>query len=63
MDLAGWRAGSQESVLAKALSGSSDPLNAEENGTGKKSNHSSPEKRKVHQVQSMQASMECSHAD
>lgn len=49
MDLAGWRVSSQESVAAKAASGSSDPLNAEENGAGKRSSHSSPEKRKVQQ--------------
>lgn len=47
MDLTGWRANGQESVPAKTMSGSSDPLHAEEDGAEKKSSHSSPEKRKV----------------
>uniref|UniRef100_A0A3Q3WGN7 C-Jun-amino-terminal kinase-interacting protein 3 n=1 Tax=Mola mola TaxID=94237 RepID=A0A3Q3WGN7_MOLML len=49
VDLTGWRAGSQEP--AKALSGGSDPLNAEEDRAGKKSSHSSPEKRKSKELQ------------
>ncbi|XP_045931021.1 C-Jun-amino-terminal kinase-interacting protein 3 isoform X9 [Micropterus dolomieu] len=51
VDLTGWRASSQESVPAKAPSGSSDPLHAEEDGAGKKSSHSSPEKRKSKELQ------------
>ncbi|XP_076608987.1 C-Jun-amino-terminal kinase-interacting protein 3 isoform X17 [Chaetodon auriga] len=51
VDLTGWRASTQESVPAKALSGSSDPLHAEEDGAGKKSSHSSPEKRKSKELQ------------
>ncbi|XP_063759666.1 C-Jun-amino-terminal kinase-interacting protein 3 isoform X5 [Eleginops maclovinus] len=51
VDLTGWRASCQESALAKAPSGGSDPLHAEENGGGKKSSHSSPEKRKSKELQ------------
>ncbi|XP_071330159.1 C-Jun-amino-terminal kinase-interacting protein 3 isoform X21 [Trachinotus anak] len=51
VDLTGWRASSQESVPAKALSGSSDPLHAEEDGADKKSSHNSPEKRKSKELQ------------
>lgn len=51
VDLTGWKASSQEVVPAKALSGGSDPLHAEENGGGKKSSHSSPEKRKSKELQ------------
>ncbi|XP_019129823.1 C-Jun-amino-terminal kinase-interacting protein 3 isoform X10 [Larimichthys crocea] len=51
VDLTGWRASSQESLPAKAPSGSSDPLHAEENGGGKKSSHNSPEKRKSKELQ------------
>ncbi|XP_073350363.1 C-Jun-amino-terminal kinase-interacting protein 3 [Pagrus major] len=51
VDLTGWRVSSQESVPAKALSGSSDPLHAEEDGAGRKSSHSSPEKRKSKELQ------------
>uniref|UniRef100_A0A671VRM1 C-Jun-amino-terminal kinase-interacting protein 3 n=1 Tax=Sparus aurata TaxID=8175 RepID=A0A671VRM1_SPAAU len=51
VDLTGWRASSQESVPAKAPSGSSDPLHAEEDGAGRKSSHSSPEKRKSKELQ------------
>ncbi|XP_041812542.1 C-Jun-amino-terminal kinase-interacting protein 3 isoform X6 [Chelmon rostratus] len=51
VDLTGWRASSQEAVPAKAPSGSSDPLHAEEDGAGKKSSHSSPEKRKSKELQ------------
>uniref|UniRef100_A0A8C4IKC8 C-Jun-amino-terminal kinase-interacting protein 3 n=1 Tax=Dicentrarchus labrax TaxID=13489 RepID=A0A8C4IKC8_DICLA len=47
VDLTGWRASSQESVPAKAPSGSTDPLHADDDGAGKKSSHSSPEKRKT----------------
>uniref|UniRef100_A0A4W6BLF5 Mitogen-activated protein kinase 8 interacting protein 3 n=1 Tax=Lates calcarifer TaxID=8187 RepID=A0A4W6BLF5_LATCA len=51
VDLTGWRACTQESVPPKALSGSSDPLHAEEDGADKKSSHSSPEKRKSKELQ------------
>ncbi|XP_032394556.1 C-Jun-amino-terminal kinase-interacting protein 3 isoform X5 [Etheostoma spectabile] len=51
VDLTGWRASNQESAPAKAPSGGSDPLHAEENGAGKKSSHSSPEKRKSKELQ------------
>ncbi|XP_034749971.1 C-Jun-amino-terminal kinase-interacting protein 3 isoform X6 [Etheostoma cragini] len=51
VDLTGWRASNQELVPAKAPSGGSDPLHAEENGAGKKSSHSSPEKRKSKELQ------------
>ncbi|XP_036945659.1 C-Jun-amino-terminal kinase-interacting protein 3 isoform X19 [Acanthopagrus latus] len=51
VDLTGWRASSQESVPAKAPSGSGDPLHAEEDGAGRKSSHSSPEKRKSKELQ------------
>lgn len=60
VDLTGWRAGSQEP--AKALSGGSDPLNAEEDRAGKKSSHSSPEKRKVRRVRATDSRSERSHA-
>ncbi|KAM4530971.1 C-Jun-amino-terminal kinase-interacting protein 3 isoform 11-T11 [Odontesthes bonariensis] len=50
VDLTGWRASSQD-VPAKALSGSGDPLHAEEDGSDKKSNHTSPEKRKSKELQ------------
>ncbi|XP_068435330.1 C-Jun-amino-terminal kinase-interacting protein 3 isoform X11 [Clinocottus analis] len=50
VDLTGWRASSQE-LVAKALLGGSDPLHADENGVGKKSSHSSPEKRKSKELQ------------
>nr|XP_046271209.1 C-Jun-amino-terminal kinase-interacting protein 3 isoform X18 [Scatophagus argus] len=53
VDLTGWKANSQESVTAKAPSGSSDPLQADENGAGKKNNHSSPEKRKSKELHEM----------
>ncbi|XP_035510455.1 C-Jun-amino-terminal kinase-interacting protein 3 isoform X11 [Morone saxatilis] len=51
VDLTGWRASSQESVPAKVPSGSTDPLHADDDGTGKKSSHSSPEKRKSKELQ------------
>ncbi|KAM8845017.1 C-Jun-amino-terminal kinase-interacting protein 3 isoform 19-T19 [Spinachia spinachia] len=51
VDLTGWRACGQESVPAKAPSGSGDPLHAEENGAGRKSSHGSPEKRKSKELQ------------
>ncbi|XP_039977095.1 C-Jun-amino-terminal kinase-interacting protein 3 isoform X11 [Xiphias gladius] len=51
VDLTGWRASSLESVPAKSLSGSSDPLHAEEEGADKKSSHNSPEKRKSKELQ------------
>ncbi|XP_037332430.2 C-Jun-amino-terminal kinase-interacting protein 3 isoform X18 [Pungitius pungitius] len=51
VDLTGWRASSQESLAAKAASGGSDPLHAEENAAGKKSSHGSPEKRKSKELQ------------
>ncbi|XP_056256886.1 C-Jun-amino-terminal kinase-interacting protein 3 isoform X22 [Seriola aureovittata] len=51
VDLTGWRASSQESLPAKALSGSSDPLHAEEDGVEKKNSHTSPEKRKSKELQ------------
>ncbi|XP_067332275.1 C-Jun-amino-terminal kinase-interacting protein 3 isoform X6 [Channa argus] len=51
VDLTGWRASSLESVAAKAASGSSDPLHAEEDGADKKSSHNSPEKRKSKELQ------------
>ncbi|XP_034567850.1 C-Jun-amino-terminal kinase-interacting protein 3 isoform X2 [Notolabrus celidotus] len=50
VDLTGWRASSQESLPIKALTGSSDPLHAEEDN-GDKKNHSSPEKRKSKELQ------------
>ncbi|XP_072224309.1 C-Jun-amino-terminal kinase-interacting protein 3 isoform X14 [Leuresthes tenuis] len=50
VDLAGWRASSQD-LPAKALSGSSDPLRAEEDGSDRKNNHTSPEKRKSKELQ------------
>ncbi|XP_041673126.1 C-Jun-amino-terminal kinase-interacting protein 3 isoform X8 [Cheilinus undulatus] len=49
VDLTGWRVSSQESLQSKALSGSSDPLHAEEDGD--KKTHSSPEKRKSKELQ------------
>ncbi|XP_033998921.1 C-Jun-amino-terminal kinase-interacting protein 3 isoform X14 [Trematomus bernacchii] len=51
VDLTGWRASYQESELAKAPSGGSDPLHAEENGGGRKSSHTSPEKRMSKELQ------------
>ncbi|KAG7235731.1 hypothetical protein INR49_002288 [Caranx melampygus] len=51
VDLTGWRANCQESLPAKALSGSSDPLQAEEDGAEKKTSHTSPEKRKSKELQ------------
>nr|XP_033945282.1 C-Jun-amino-terminal kinase-interacting protein 3 isoform X11 [Pseudochaenichthys georgianus] len=51
VDLTGWRASCQESELAKAPSGGSDPLHAEENGGGRKSSHTSPEKRMSKELQ------------
>lgn len=47
VDLTGWKAGTQDPVAVKALPSSGDPLNAEKDADGKKSSHSSPEKRKV----------------
>lgn len=47
VDLTGWKVCNQELSLNKALSSSGDPLNAEEDGPGKRSSHSSPEKKKV----------------
>lgn len=50
VDLTGWKVGTQDSVLNKALSssgGGGDPLNAEDDGPGKRSSQSSPEKKKV----------------
>lgn len=48
VDLTGWKASTQDPVAAKALpSAAGDPLNAEKDADGKKSSHSSPEKRKV----------------
>ncbi|XP_077940103.1 C-Jun-amino-terminal kinase-interacting protein 3 isoform X27 [Gasterosteus aculeatus] len=55
VDLTGWRATGQELVPAKAPLGGSDPLHAEENGAGKKSSHSSPEKRKSKELQETDA--------
>uniref|UniRef100_A0A665TQY4 C-Jun-amino-terminal kinase-interacting protein 3 n=1 Tax=Echeneis naucrates TaxID=173247 RepID=A0A665TQY4_ECHNA len=55
VDLTGWRACSQESVPAKALPGSSDPLHAEEDGAEKRSSHNSPEKRKSKELQETDA--------
>ncbi|XP_077359055.1 C-Jun-amino-terminal kinase-interacting protein 3 isoform X12 [Festucalex cinctus] len=51
VDLTGWKASSQESEPLKAISSGSDPLQAEENEGGKKSNHNSPEKRKCKELQ------------
>lgn len=45
--MTGWRASSPGMGSAKSLSGSSDPLQAEEEGSDKKNNHTSPEKKKV----------------
>ncbi|KAM9745022.1 C-Jun-amino-terminal kinase-interacting protein 3 isoform 2-T2 [Menidia menidia] len=50
VDLAGWRAGGLEAP-AKAPSGSRDPLRAEDDGSDKKNNHTSPEKRKSKELQ------------
>lgn len=47
VDLSGWKVCTQDSVLNKAHSNSGDPLNAEDNGPGKRSSQSSPEKKKV----------------
>lgn len=47
VDLTGWKGSSQDPTAAKALPSSGDPLNAEKDADGKKSSHSSPEKRKV----------------
>lgn len=47
VDLTGWRASSQEVASTKASSGVSNPLQAEEEKNGKKTNHTSPEKKKV----------------
>uniref|UniRef100_A0A3Q3GH73 Mitogen-activated protein kinase 8 interacting protein 3 n=1 Tax=Labrus bergylta TaxID=56723 RepID=A0A3Q3GH73_9LABR len=49
VDLTGWRATNQASLQTNAPSGSSDPLQAEENGD--KKSHSSPEKRKSKELQ------------
>uniref|UniRef100_A0A3Q3K7F0 Mitogen-activated protein kinase 8 interacting protein 3 n=2 Tax=Monopterus albus TaxID=43700 RepID=A0A3Q3K7F0_MONAL len=51
VDLTGWRASSQESIPAKALSGNSDPLHTEGDGANKKSSPNSPEKRKSKELQ------------
>ncbi|XP_056143468.1 C-Jun-amino-terminal kinase-interacting protein 3 [Lampris incognitus] len=51
VDLTGWKACTQESVQAKATSGSVDPLTTEEEGGDMKSNHNSPEKRKSKELQ------------
>lgn len=55
VDLTGWKASSQDAVAAKVLPSSGDPLNAEKDGDGKKSSHSSPEKRKVRALGSERA--------
>lgn len=47
VDLTGWKVCTQDSVLNKALSSSGDPLNAEDDGPGKRSSQSSPEKKQV----------------
>lgn len=47
VDLTGWKVCNQESALNKVLSSGGDPLNAEGDGPGKRSSHSSPEKKKV----------------
>ncbi|XP_057716837.1 C-Jun-amino-terminal kinase-interacting protein 3 isoform X3 [Corythoichthys intestinalis] len=51
VDLTGWKASCTESGPLKAISSGSDPLQAEENEGGKKSNHNSPEKRKSKELQ------------
>uniref|UniRef100_A0A3P9KUH3 C-Jun-amino-terminal kinase-interacting protein 3 n=1 Tax=Oryzias latipes TaxID=8090 RepID=A0A3P9KUH3_ORYLA len=51
VDLSGWRASSPGMGSAKSLSGSSDPLQAEEDGSDKKNNHTSPEKKKTKELQ------------
>ncbi|XP_061701330.1 C-Jun-amino-terminal kinase-interacting protein 3 isoform X5 [Syngnathoides biaculeatus] len=51
VDLAGWRATSQESGPLQAVPSGSDPLQAEEIDGSKKSNHNSPEKRKSKELQ------------
>ncbi|XP_029692213.1 C-Jun-amino-terminal kinase-interacting protein 3 isoform X6 [Takifugu rubripes] len=51
VDLTGWKVCNQELSLNKALSSSGDPLNAEEDGPGKRSSHSSPEKKKSKELQ------------
>ncbi|XP_058508937.1 C-Jun-amino-terminal kinase-interacting protein 3 isoform X15 [Solea solea] len=53
VDLTGWRASSQEVGPAKALSGNSDPLRAEDDGAEKKNNHTSPEKKKLQETDTM----------
>lgn len=45
--MTGWRASSPGMGSAKSLSGSSDPLQADEDASDKKNNHTSPEKKKV----------------
>ncbi|XP_034045451.1 C-Jun-amino-terminal kinase-interacting protein 3 isoform X4 [Thalassophryne amazonica] len=49
VDLAGWKAGSLESLAAKTASNGSDPLHAEEDRGDKKNN--SPEKKKSKELQ------------
>ncbi|XP_037544444.1 C-Jun-amino-terminal kinase-interacting protein 3 [Nematolebias whitei] len=51
VDLTGWRASSQEVASTKASSGVSNPLQAEEDKNGKKTNHTSPEKKKTKELQ------------
>uniref|UniRef100_H3D1Y9 Mitogen-activated protein kinase 8 interacting protein 3 n=1 Tax=Tetraodon nigroviridis TaxID=99883 RepID=H3D1Y9_TETNG len=51
VDLSGWRVCTQDSALTKALSSSGDPLNAQDDGAGKRSSQSSPEKKKSKELQ------------
>ncbi|XP_024127682.1 C-Jun-amino-terminal kinase-interacting protein 3 isoform X6 [Oryzias melastigma] len=51
VDLTGWRASSPGMGSAKSLSGSSDPLQADEDASDKKNNHTSPEKKKTKELQ------------
>ncbi|XP_078806968.1 C-Jun-amino-terminal kinase-interacting protein 3 isoform X18 [Oryzias latipes] len=51
VDLTGWRASTPGMGSAKSLSGSGDPLQAEEEGSDKKNNHTSPEKKKTKELQ------------
>ncbi|XP_063040607.1 C-Jun-amino-terminal kinase-interacting protein 3 [Engraulis encrasicolus] len=53
VDLTGWKTSTQEAVPAKAVTNGTDPLTAEEEGDGKKSEHSSPEKKKSKELHEM----------
>ncbi|KAL2100858.1 hypothetical protein ACEWY4_002619 [Coilia grayii] len=56
VDLTGWKTSNQDAVPTKAPANGTDPLTAEEEGDGKRSEHSSPEKKKpkeLHEMDSM----------